>query len=106
MMHAEDLAEQDFCIDRCRACGDDDGVKFGLIHRDAIAKAADPAAERARLIKEYEQKFSNPYVSAELGYSDEVIEPALTRRRLIDSLEMLKNKRDITPPKKHGNIPL
>jgi propionyl-CoA carboxylase beta chain len=77
-----------------------------IIHREAIAKAKDPTAERARLTAEYEQKFSNPYVSAELGYTDEVIEPALTRRRIIDSLEMLKNKRDIIPPKKHGNIPL
>ncbi len=77
-----------------------------IIHREAIAKAKDPAAERARLTAEYEQMFSNPYVSAELGYIDEVIEPALTRKRVIDSLEMLKNKRDITPPKKHGNIPL
>lgn len=77
-----------------------------IIQRDAIAKAKDPAAERARLTAEYEEMFSNPYVSAELGYTDEVIEPALTRKRIIDSLEMLKNKRDMTPPKKHGNIPL
>lgn len=77
-----------------------------IIHREAISKAKDPTAERARLTAEYEQMFSNPYVSAELGYTDEVIEPALTRRRIIDSLEMLKNKRDIIPPKKHGNIPL
>lgn len=77
-----------------------------IIHREAIAKSKDPAAERARLTSEYEQMFSNPYVSAELGYTDEVIEPALTRKRIIDSLEMLKNKRDIIPPKKHGNIPL
>lgn len=77
-----------------------------IIHREAIAKAKDPVAERARLTAEYEQMFSNPYVSAELGYTDEVIEPALTRKRIIDSLEMLKNKRDIIPAKKHGNIPL
>lgn len=77
-----------------------------IIQREAIAKAKDPAAERARLTAEYEEMFSNPYVSAELGYTDEVIEPALTRKRIIDSLEMLKNKRDINPPKKHGNIPL
>lgn len=77
-----------------------------IIHREAIAKAKDPAAEKARLTAEYEQKFSNPYVSAELGYTDEVIEPALTRKRIIDALEMLRNKRDINPPKKHGNIPL
>ena len=77
-----------------------------IIQREAIAKAKDPSAERARLTAEYEEMFSNPYVSAELGYTDEVIEPALTRKRIIDSLEMLKNKRDIIPPKKHGNIPL
>jgi propionyl-CoA carboxylase beta chain len=77
-----------------------------IIQRDAIAKAKDPAAERAKLTAEYEEMFSNPYVSAELGYTDEVIEPALTRKRIIDSLEMLKNKRDIIPAKKHGNIPL
>jgi len=77
-----------------------------IICKEQIQKAPDPIAERSRLIKEYEDKFSNPYVSASLGLSDEVIEPAMTRKRLIDSLEMLKNKRDIMPPKKHGNIPL
>ncbi|MCX7978409.1 MAG: acyl-CoA carboxylase subunit beta [Bdellovibrionaceae bacterium] len=77
-----------------------------IIFRDQIAKAADPAAERAKLISEYEKTFGNPYVSAELGYTDEIIEPALTRRRIIDAIEMLKNKRDSNPPKKHGNIPL
>ncbi len=77
-----------------------------VIFKDQISKAKDPAGERAKLIREYEEKFSNPYISAELGLTDEVIEPALTRRRLIDAVEMLKNKRDINPPKKHGNIPL
>ena len=77
-----------------------------IIFRNEIAKAKDPAAERARLTKDYENKFANPYVAAEIGYIDEVIEPATTRKRLIDSLEMLKNKRDFNPPKKHGNIPL
>ncbi len=77
-----------------------------IIFREAIAKAKDPVAEKARLIKEYEEKFSNPYISAELGLTDEVIEPSLTRKRLIDAVEMLKNKRDVNPPKKHGNIPL
>lgn len=77
-----------------------------VIFREEIAKAKDGTAKRAELIAEYETKFSNPYVSAELGYTDEVIEPALTRKRIIDSLEMLKHKRDIIPPKKHGNIPL
>lgn len=77
-----------------------------IIHREKISKAQDPNIERQKLTQEYEQMFSNPYVSAELGYTDEVIEPALTRKRIIDSLEMLKNKRDTNPPKKHGNIPL
>ena len=77
-----------------------------IIFKDAIAKAKNPAAEKARLTKEYEEKFLSPYLSAELGYTDEVIEPSLTRKRLIESLEMLKSKRDVMPPKKHGNIPL
>ena len=77
-----------------------------IIFKDKIKKASDPSAEKAKLIKDYEEKFSNPYISAELGLTDEVIEPAVTRRRLIDAMEMLKNKRDINPPKKHGNIPL
>ncbi|MEI7973670.1 MAG: carboxyl transferase domain-containing protein [Bdellovibrio sp.] len=77
-----------------------------IIFKDAISKATDPAQEKARLTRDYEAKFSNPYLSAELGYTDEVIEPLLTRKRIIESLEMLKNKRDVMPPKKHGNIPL
>jgi len=77
-----------------------------IIFRSQIDKASDPAAEKARLIKDYEEKFSNPYISAELGLTDEVIEPAMTRKRLIESLEMLRHKRDTNPPKKHGNIPL
>lgn len=77
-----------------------------VIFREEIARAKDPVQKRAELVSEYETKFSNPYVSAELGYTDEVIEPALTRKRIIDSLEMLKHKRDLIPPKKHGNIPL
>jgi propionyl-CoA carboxylase beta chain len=77
-----------------------------IISRAAIAKASDPAAERAKLTKDYEARLNNPYIAAEVGYIDEVIEPSMTRKRLIDSLEMLKNKRDTNPPKKHGNIPL
>lgn len=77
-----------------------------IIFRNEINKATDPEAERQRLIKDYEDKFNNPYVAAQLGYIDEVIEPAMTRKRIIESLEMLKNKRDTNPPKKHGNIPL
>jgi propionyl-CoA carboxylase beta chain len=77
-----------------------------IIFRSAIANAKDQAAERTRLTQDYEAKFANPYNAAELGYVDEVIEPATTRKRLIDSLEMIKIKRDSNPPKKHGNIPL
>lgn len=77
-----------------------------IIFRNEIKNAKDPVAEKARLVSDYETKFANPYVAAEVGYIDEVIEPAMTRKRLIDSLEMLKNKRDTNPPKKHGNIPL
>jgi propionyl-CoA carboxylase beta chain len=77
-----------------------------IIFREDIKKAKSPEAERARLIADYEAKFANPYIAAELGYVDEVIEPSLTRKRIIDSLEMLKNKRDTNPQKKHGNIPL
>jgi propionyl-CoA carboxylase beta chain len=77
-----------------------------IIFRDAINKASNATEERQRLIKEYEDKFNNPYVAAELGYIDEVIEPSQTRIRIVQALDMLKNKRDTNPPKKHGNIPL
>lgn len=77
-----------------------------VIFREKINKAENAETERLKLTQSYEEKFSNPYISAELGYTDEVIEPALTRHRIIDSLEMLKTKRDSLPPKKHGNIPL
>ena len=77
-----------------------------IIFRNEIKNSSDPDAERKRLIKDYENKFNNPYVASELGYIDEVIEPAMTRKRIIESLEMLKNKKDTNPPKKHGNIPL
>lgn len=77
-----------------------------IIFRNEIKKSNQPEAERQRLIQEYEKQFNNPYVAAEIGYIDEVIEPAYTRKRIIDSLEMLKNKTDTNPPKKHGNIPL
>ncbi len=77
-----------------------------IIFRNEIKKSKTPEAERQRLIKEYEEQFNNPYVAAEIGYIDEVIEPAFTRKRIIEALEMLKNKRDLNSPKKHGNIRL
>jgi acetyl-CoA carboxylase carboxyltransferase component len=77
-----------------------------IIFRREI-KAADDATERHReLVSEYEDRFSNPYVAAERGYVDDVIEPAETRPKLIKALRMLKTKREQVPPRKHGNIPL
>jgi propionyl-CoA carboxylase beta chain len=77
-----------------------------IISREAIKQAADPEAERRRLVDAYREKFANPYKAAELGYIDDVIDPADTRPRIIRALRMLRTKRDTNPPKKHGNIPL
>jgi len=77
-----------------------------IIFRAELQKAADPDAERARLVAEYREKFANPYKAAELGYIDEVIRPEQTREKLIRALEMLKEKRQENLPRKHGNIPL
>ncbi|HEX9045199.1 MAG TPA: acyl-CoA carboxylase subunit beta [Candidatus Limnocylindrales bacterium] len=77
-----------------------------IIFRDQIAAADEPVAERARLVGEYEAEFDNPYVAAARGYIDDVIVPSETRPRLIAALEMLKDKRESSPRKKHGNIPL
>ncbi|MBA3027727.1 MAG: methylmalonyl-CoA carboxyltransferase [Desulfobacteraceae bacterium] len=77
-----------------------------IISRTEIEKADDPQAERQKLVSEYREKFSNPYKAAEMGYIDDVIDPAETRPKLIQALRMLKNKRSVNPPKKHGNIPL
>jgi len=62
--------------------------------------------DREQKITEYKEKFANPYIAAERGYVDEIIEPRFTRRKLITAFSMLRNKRDKNPPKKHGNIPL
>ncbi len=77
-----------------------------IIYRDEISKAADGEAARQKLSQEYREHFANPYVAAARGYVDDVIEPHQTRAKLIAGLEMLQNKRDANPPKKHGNIPL
>jgi propionyl-CoA carboxylase beta chain len=77
-----------------------------ILNKREIEGAADPAAERARRIQEYNEKFANPYIAASLGYIDDVIEPAETRPKIIAALESLANKRQSVPPKKHGNIPL
>jgi len=77
-----------------------------IIFRKELAEAEDPAARKAEMVAEYREKFANPYVAAGRGYLDDVIEPHETRPRLINALEMLTNKRDSNPAKKHGNIPL
>jgi len=77
-----------------------------IVFREELSKAENPEEKRAALIEDYRDKFANPYVAANRGYLDDVIEPADTRRRLVKALEMLQNKRETLPPKKHGNIPL
>jgi propionyl-CoA carboxylase beta chain len=76
-----------------------------IIHRRELAASDDPEAKRAELIADYEEKFNNPYVAAELGLVDEIIEPRETRLKLIRAMEMLRTKRESLPPKKHGNGP-
>jgi acetyl-CoA carboxylase carboxyltransferase component len=77
-----------------------------IIFRKELAEAEDPVARKAELVRDYREKFANPYVAASRGYIDDVIEPHETRARLINGLEVLHNKRDSNPQKKHGNIPL
>ncbi|MFM7211059.1 MAG: acyl-CoA carboxylase subunit beta, partial [Actinomycetota bacterium] len=77
-----------------------------ILYRNEIANAADPAAERARLIEEYEATLANPYIAAERGYIDRVILPQETRPMVVRALRALRTKRASRPPKKHGNIPL
>jgi acetyl-CoA carboxylase carboxyltransferase component len=77
-----------------------------IIFRKELAEAEDPDTRKAELVAQYREQFANPYVAASRGYIDDVIEPRETRPRLINALEVLRNKRDNNPPKKHGNIPL
>jgi propionyl-CoA carboxylase beta chain len=77
-----------------------------IVYRRELEKSENPEKERAEKIEEFRDRFANPYVAAERGYLDAVIRPRDTRRKLIQALEMLENKRDKNPPKKHGNIPL
>lgn len=77
-----------------------------IVFRKELAEAADPLQRKAELVQEYRDKFATPYKAAELGYIDEVIRPSETRKKIVQSLEMLKNKVDTNPKKKHGNIPL
>lgn len=78
----------------------------GVLYRKDLAETTNPEETRTRLVNEFTEKFANPYVAAERGFVDEIIEPAETRPKLIRALSLLQNKRDTNPPKKHGNIPL
>ncbi|WP_246273689.1 acyl-CoA carboxylase subunit beta [Phytohabitans houttuyneae] len=77
-----------------------------ILHRAALSNAEDPAALRAELITEYEDTLANPYIAAERGYVDAVIQPSQTRVQIVRALRALRTKRETLPPKKHGNIPL
>ncbi|MGH2457579.1 MAG: carboxyl transferase domain-containing protein, partial [Chloroflexota bacterium] len=77
-----------------------------VVMKREIQQSPDPEATRQRLIAEYRQRFANPYIAASRGFIDDVIEPRETRPRIIAGLELLKNKRDTNPPKKHANMPL
>ena len=77
-----------------------------ILYRGELAEAEDPDARRAELIQEYEDHLANPYLAAERGYVDAVIQPHETRTEVVRALRLLRSKRETLPPKKHGNIPL
>jgi len=77
-----------------------------VVFKKQIEGSDDPAATRADLIEQYQDKFATPYIAAERGFIDDVIEPAETRVRLIKALRMLTTKRETVPARKHGNMPL
>jgi acetyl-CoA carboxylase carboxyltransferase component len=77
-----------------------------IVYRRELAESSDPAVRRAQLVDEYTERFANPYLAAERGYVDDVIDPAETRRVLSRSLGLLRSKREDLPQRKHGNVPL
>jgi propionyl-CoA carboxylase beta chain len=77
-----------------------------IIFRKEIDAAKDPKAREAELVREYREKFANPYIAAQMGYLDDIIEPQETRPRIANAFAVLRSKRETRPPKKHGNIPL
>ncbi len=77
-----------------------------IVYRRELADSADPATRRAELVEDYVDRYANPYVAAERGYVDDVIDPAETRRVIVRSLDLLASKREELPHRKHGNIPL
>ena len=77
-----------------------------IIHRSELSASDRPEELRTKLVKDYREQLMNPYVAASRGLIDDVIAPAETRPKIIRALEMLDNKRESLPPKKHGSIPL
>jgi len=77
-----------------------------ILYRRELQQAADPEARRAELVDDYTSKYANPYVAAERGYVDDVIDPADTRRKVVAGFRMLRSKREDLPKRKHGNVPL
>src|SRR5437660_363018 len=77
-----------------------------IIFKKEIEEAADPAKREKELVREYRERFANPYIAARMGYLDDVIEPVETRPRVMDAFAVLRTKRETRPPKKHGNMPL
>ncbi len=77
-----------------------------IVHRREIQSAADPETRRAELVEDYKDQFANPWIAAERGYIDDVIDPAETRIKMIAGLEMLATKQEELPRRKHGNVPL
>ena len=77
-----------------------------IVYREELAKSENPSETRTQLTEEFRNRFANPYVAAAQGFLDDVIDPRETRPRLITALDMLQDKQDTLPPKKHGNIPL
>ena len=77
-----------------------------IVFRNEINQAADPVGKRKEMVAEYEEKFNNPYRAAEMGYVDDVIDPATSRQRIASAFDMLASKKQSLPDKKHGNIPL
>jgi acetyl-CoA carboxylase carboxyltransferase component len=77
-----------------------------ILYRRELAQASDPVARRSELVDEYTERYANPYLAAERGFVDDVIDPADTRAVLSRSLDLLRSKREELPKRKHGNVPL
>ena len=78
----------------------------GIVYKRELDAAPDPTARRAELVEEYTERFANPYIAAERGYVDDVIDPKDTRKMLSRGLALLRTKKEDLPKRKHGNVPL